>query len=193
MNTSDKLQKKAKIFRFIGNYGTIIGLLLMIVVFSILSPKAFPTMTNFLNILNNASLSAIIACGLTVVVIVGDFDMSISYIGSFAGVLVCGLMVKQHLPVAAAIIVTILVAALIGAFNGFIVTKLNVVSIIATIGSGSLVYGLNYMYSHGSPVLTGIPTEFNQLTLTRIGGKLPVNILYMATVSLILWIMLISF
>lgn len=68
--------------------------------------------------------------------------------------------------------------------------KLNVVSIIATIGSGSLVYGLNYMYSHGSPVLTGIPTEFNQLTLTRIGGKLPVNILYMATVSLILWIML---
>ena len=58
------------------------------------------------------------------------------------------------------------------------------------IGSGSLVYGLNYMYSHGSPVLTGIPTEFNQLTLTRIGGKLPVNILYMATVSLILWIML---
>ena len=190
MNTSDKLQKKAKIFRFIGNYGTIIGLLLMIVVFSILSPKAFPTMTNFLNVLNNASLSAIIACGLTVVVIVGDFDMSISYIGSFAGVLVCGLMVKQHLPVAAAIIVTILVAALIGAFNGFIVTKLNVVSIIATIGSGSLVYGLNYMYSHGSPVLTGIPTEFNQLTLTRIGGKLPVNILYMATVSLILWIML---
>lgn len=190
MNTSDKLQKKAKIFRFIGNYGTIIGLLLMIVVFSILSPKAFPTMTNFLNVLNNASLSAIIACGLTVVVIVGDFDMSISYIGSFAGVLVCGLMVKQHLPVAAAIIVTILVTALIGAFNGFIVTKLNVVSIIATIGSGSLVYGLNYMYSHGSPVLTGIPTEFNQLTLTRIGGKLPVNILYMATVSLILWIML---
>ena len=63
-------------------------------------------------------------------------------------------------------------------------------SIIATIGSGSLVYGLNYMYSHGSPVLTGIPTEFNQLTLTRIGGKLPVNILYMATISLILWIML---
>ena len=76
----------------------------MIVVFSILSPKAFPTMTNFLNVLNNASLSAIIACGLTVVVIVGDFDMSISYIGSFAGVLVCGLMVRLT-PVAAAIIV----------------------------------------------------------------------------------------
>lgn len=177
-------------FRFIGNYGTLIGMLIMILVFSILRPKAFPTVNNFLNVLNNASLLAIIASGLTVVVITGDFDMSISYTASFAGVLVCGLMVKQGLSVPLAVIVTILTGTLIGIVNGLIVTKLNVVSIIATIGSGSLIYGFNFLYTRGAPVLTGIPKAFNQISLIRLFGKIPINILYMLVITTILWILL---
>jgi len=183
-------ETKRKAFRFVGNYGTIIGLLIMIIVFSVLSPNAFPTVSNLLNVLNNAALSAIIAGGLTAVVIVGDFDMSIAYMASFAGVLVCGLMVKQGLPVWLAIILTILTGALIGLFNGLVVTKLNVVSVIATIGSGSLIYGLNYAYTNGSPVLTGIPKEFNQITLVRIFGKIPVDIIYMLVIVAVLWVIL---
>lgn len=191
MNRSvDKMERKRKAFRFIGNYGTIIGLFIMMVVFSILSPKAFPRINNLLNVLNNAALSAIIAGGLTAVVIVGDFDMSIAYIASFAGVFVCGLMVKQHLPVWLAIIVTILSGTAIGFVNGLIITKLNVPSTIATIGMGSLVYGLNYAYTNGSPVLTGIPRVFNQITLTRLFKKIPINIIYMAVIMIILWVVI---
>ena len=54
----DRNERKRKAFRFIGNYGTILGLLLMVVMFSILSPRAFPTVSNLLNVLNNAALSA---------------------------------------------------------------------------------------------------------------------------------------
>lgn len=57
-------ENKRNAFRFVGNFGTIIGLLVMIVIFAILSPKAFPTINNFLNVFNNASLLAIIASGL---------------------------------------------------------------------------------------------------------------------------------
>lgn len=190
MNVSSKLETRRKIYRFVGNYGTVMGMLIMILIFSILSPKAFPTVNNFFNVLNNASLLAIIASGLTVVVIVGDFDMSISYVASFAGVLVCGLMVKQGLSVPLAVIISILSGTLIGLVNGLIVTKLNVVSIIATIGSGSLVYGFNFMYTKGSPVLAGIPAGFNQITLKRVFGRIPVNIIYMIIVAAILWIVL---
>lgn len=186
----DRMERKRKTFRFIGNYGTIIGLIVMMIVFSILSPKAFPRINNLLNVLNNAALSAIIAGGLTAVVIVGDFDMSIAYIASFAGVFVCGLMVKQQLPVWLAILITILSGSCIGLINGLIVTKLNVPSTIATIGMGSLVYGLNYAYTNGSPVLTGIPKVFNQITLTRLFGKIPINIVYMAIIVAILWIII---
>lgn len=187
---NNALDNKRKIYRFIGNFGTIIGLLVLIAVFSILRPKAFPTINNLLNVLNNASLLGIIACGLTAVVIVGEFDMSIAYTASFAGVFVCGLMVKQGLPVAVAIIVTILVGICFGLFNGLIVTKLNVSSVIATIGSGSLIYGLNYAYTNGSPVLTGIPKAFPQITLLRVAGRIPINIIYMLVVTMALWVIL---
>ena len=186
----NNVKDKKSIFRFIGNFGTIIGLIAIIIIFSILRPNAFLTLNNILNMLNNASLLAIIACGLTAVVIVGEFDMSIAYIASFSGVFACGLMVKQGLPVAAAILVTVAVGILFGAFNGIVVTKLNVTSVIATIGSGSLIYGLNYAYTNGSPVLTGIPEAFPNLTLIRIFSKIPINVIYMLVIVLILWILL---
>ena len=58
----------------------------MIVVFSFLSPNAFPTFDNFINVLNQASLAMIIAGGLTLAVIVGELDLSIGYAASLHGV-----------------------------------------------------------------------------------------------------------
>lgn len=183
-------ENRRKFFRMLGKYGTLLGLAGMFVVFSFLSPKAFPSVTNMLNVLNQASLSAIIASGLTMVVIVGEFDMSIAYIASFAGVMVTGLMVKQHLPIAAAIIVTLLICALFGFVNGLFVAKLKVVSVIATIGTGSVIFGLNYAYTNGSPIVTGIPAEFMNMTLIRIFGRMPIDIVYMAVIVIILWIII---
>ena len=80
-------------------YATIIGLGLMIVAFSFLSPKAFPTFDNFINVLNQASLAMIIAGGLTLAVVVGELDLSIGYAASLHGVLVTGLIVQNKLPI----------------------------------------------------------------------------------------------
>ena len=87
-------------------YATIIGLVLMIVVFSFLSPKAFPTYGNFINVLNQASLAMIIAGGLTLAVVVGELDLSIGYAASLHGVVVTGLIVKNQLPIPVAIAIS---------------------------------------------------------------------------------------
>ena len=76
-------------------YGTIIGLLAMIAAFSFLSPRAFPTLSNFTNVLNQASLAMIIAGGLTLAVIVGELDLSIGLAASLHGILVTGLIVHN--------------------------------------------------------------------------------------------------
>ena len=86
-------------------YGTIFGLVLMIVVFSFLSPRAFPTVNNFVNVLSQASLAMIIAGGLTLAVVVGELDLSIGYAASLHGVLVTGLVVQNHLPIPVAILI----------------------------------------------------------------------------------------
>lgn len=181
---------KRKALAMSGRYGTLIGMLLMIVVFSIAKPKAFATTNNFLNILNQGSLSAIIACGLTSVVIVGEFDMSIGYVASIAGVLVTGFMVNQGLPLGLAIVLVLLVCVLFGALNGLIITKLKVSSVIATIGTGGIILGLNYAYGNGKTIALGFPPEFTKMTLTRVFGVVPINIIYMAVVLLLLWVII---
>jgi ribose transport system permease protein len=190
MKGSRNLEIRRKSFRFIAKFGTVIGMFLMIAIFSGMAPDSFATAGNFLNIFNQGSLLAIIAMGLTAVVIVGEFDMSIGYIASLAGVLVTGFMVNKHMTVAVAIPSVLAICLVIGLINGIIVTKAKVSSVISTIGIGGIVVGLNYAYSNGAPIATGVPDEFLNLTLLKIFGTIPINIFYMLLILLILWVVL---
>lgn len=180
--------RRRAVLTFVANYGSIIGMLIMIAIFSFAAPRAFPTLSNFLNILNQASLTAIIAGGLTVVLIVGEMDLSIGYHGSLAGVLVTGLMVKQGLPVWLAIVLVLGVGAIVGIVNGTIVTKLKVNSVIATLGIGSILVGLTFAYSTGVPIASGVPKSFTAIALHR-SMSIPNNIIIMFVILLMLWLL----
>jgi ribose transport system permease protein len=170
-------------------YATIIGLALMIVIFSVLSPDAFPTFNNFVNVLNQASLATIIAGGLTLAVVVGELDLSIGYAASLHGVLVTGLIVHDKLPIALAIVIVLALGALIGVVNGLIVTKLRVNSVIATLGVGTIIVGLAFAYSSGVPIVAGVPEGFLQLSLGRWLLGIPNPIIVMAVVVMGLWLL----
>ena len=185
--SSGSNRKQRVLLGFIAKYGSIMGMGIMIVVFSVAAPRAFPTLNNFLNILNQASLTAIIAGGLTVALIVGELDLSIGYNASLAGVLVTGLMVKQGLPVPVAIVIVLLVGMIIGIANGAIVTKVRVNSVIATLGMGSILVGLTFAYSTGVPIAAGVPKAFTGIALNRAWG-VPNNVIIMFVVLLILWL-----
>ena len=170
-------------------YATILGLVLILVVFSALSPRAFPTVNNFINVLNQASLAMIIAGGLTLAVIVGELDLSIGYAASLHGVLVTGLIVQNKLPIPVAIVIVLALGALIGVVNGLIVTKLRVNSVIATLGVGTILVGLAFAYSSGVPIVAGVPEAFLQLSLGRWLFGIPNPIIVMAVVLSGLWVL----
>ncbi|QPC95544.1 ABC transporter permease [Mesorhizobium sp. INR15] len=170
-------------------YATILGLLAMIVAFSILSPKAFSTLGNFTNVLNQASLAMIIAGGLTLAVVVGELDLSIGFAASLHGILVTGFIVHDKLPIPLAIVIVIALGALIGLVNGFIVTKMKVNSVIATLGVGTIITGLAFAYSAGVPIVAGVPETFLQLSLGRWLFGIPNNIVVMVFVLGILWVL----
>jgi ribose transport system permease protein len=174
---------------FFARYGTIIGLVAMIAAFSILSPRAFPTTGNFVNVLNQASLAMIIAAGLTLAVIVGELDLSIGFAGSLHGILVTGLIVANHLPIPIAIAIVLLAGGLIGWINGLIVTKIRVNSVIATLGVGTILTGLAFAYSAGVPIVAGVPEAFLQISLGRWLFGIPNNIVIMAVVLGALWVL----
>jgi ribose transport system permease protein len=169
----------------LATYGTIIGLAVMVAIFSALAPLAFPHLSNLVNVFNQASLAMIIAGGLTVVMIVGELDLSIGFAASFAGVLVTGLIANQGFPVPVAIVAVLLVGACIGLVNGLIVTKMRVNSVIATLGTGTIVVGLNFAYSTGAPIVS-VPDSFVDISIGRLWG-IPHNILTMLAVMAGLW------
>lgn len=168
-------------------YGTILGLAVMIIAFSMLSPKAFPSVSNFTNVINQASLAMIIAGGLTMAVIVGELDLSIGFAASLHGLLVTGLIVSNKIPIPIAIAIVVALGAVIGLVNGFIVTRMKVNSVIATLGVGTILTGLAFAYTSGVPIVSGVPEAFLQLSLGRWLFGIPNNIIIMIIVLGALW------
>ena len=172
----------------VSRYGTIIGLLLMVAFFSFNAPDTFFSRANFLNILSQASLTAIIAAGLTYTLVVGEFDLSIGNVASFVGLIVCGLMAKEHLPIALSIALALLLGIGIGTVNGLLVTKVRINAVIATIGVGTMLSGIGFAYS-SFPIATGVPRDFIMIAVGRTFG-VPNPVFIMVAVLVVLWVIL---
>jgi len=178
-----------KAVALVSRFGTLAVLLGMIVVFSILFPTIFPTPSNAVSILSQVAILGIIAGGLTFALVANEFDLSIGYLASLAGVLVTGLMAKQGLPLWLAVIAVCVASLVVGAVNGLIVTKIGVSSFITTLGIGTVLVGLNFAYNSGIAVSAGLPPEFQQLSLTRWFG-IPLPVYVMIAVLVVLWLVL---
>ncbi|MFZ2226953.1 MAG: ABC transporter permease [Candidatus Nanopelagicaceae bacterium] len=173
----------------VSKYGTLMAMGLMLLIFSIAVPyNGFLNSDNLINILNQSSLTAIIASGLTVVLVVGEFDLSIGYVASLAGVLVTGLIAKQGLSMLVAILVTLAVGVAIGSINGLVVAKARVNAVVATLGVGTVVVGLSYGYTAGSPIVE-VPESFFTIALGKTFG-LPNPIWLMGIILFLLWVIL---
>jgi ribose transport system permease protein len=131
----------------------------------------------------------IIAGGLTLAVVIGELDLSIGFAASLHGILVTGFIVHDKLPIPLAIFIVLALGALIGLVNGFIVTKMKVNSVIATLGVGTIITGLAFAYSAGVPIVAGVPEAFLQLSLGRWLFGIPNNIVVMVFVLGILWVL----
>jgi ribose transport system permease protein len=185
------LPRQAEIdpWRVLGRYGAVFVLIGMIGVFVIIEPGTFATTSNFVQILNQSALTAIVSMGLTFVLAAGDFDLSVGYATSFGGVLVAGFIQRDGLPIPAAVVLVLAAGAMIGLANGLIVTRVGVNPLIATLGVGTIVVGLNYAYTGGDPIVISNPMSFIALTFDKFLG-LPYPVYVMFVVAILLWTVL---
>lgn len=155
--SSDRI-KKFDISLLTKKYGTLVGLFLLCVVFAVLKP-AFVNFSNILTILRQISMLSIMGAGLTVVMITKRIDLSIGYAASFLGVFCAALIVDFGVPMLPAVIITLVVAAIIGFLNGFAVAVVGIPDFIATLAIGFLVSGINQAYTGGHPI-SNLPKDF---------------------------------
>jgi len=143
-----------------GRYGTVLGLLTLVAVFAVLKPSVFPTARNFLNIFNQISLLGICAAGLTICLVMNEFDLSIGAVATLGAVLTAGWL--PHLHPVLGVPAVLAVCAVIGLINGLIITTLRVSSFMTTLGTMTVLTGFSYWYTSGSGAIlySGIPEGF---------------------------------
>jgi len=158
--------------------GTLAGLAGLCVLLWILTPH-FVTVSNLLNVLEQTSINAIVAVGMTFVIISGGIDLSVGSVVALAGVVLASAL--QHgAPVATAVPLAVTVGTACGLVNGVLVTAGRLPPFIATLGMMSVARGLALMWAEGRPI-SGFDEAFRVIATGRV-AMLPASVLVMLAV-----------
>ncbi len=164
------------------------GLLaVMFLAFTAMLPDTFPTYNNLIAVVNNQTITAMVALGLLVPLAAGVFDISIGGILTLS-VIFSTLMFQAtggDMPVPLVILMTLGIGVLAGLFNGILVVKLGIEPFIVTLGSGSVFIGISQLIANGQVVSENIPRGFTDLGRGEPLG-IPAPILYVGVLALIL-------
>lgn len=178
--------------------GTLLALVAMIVLFTALRPETFLTAKNLLNITQQISMLAVVAFAMTIVMVMGDFDLSVGSMASLAGI-VAAVMFMADLPVPLAVAAALAAGLLGGLFNGALVAYAGILPFIATLGTLTMFSGAAFLLSGGKTIFgRDIPAGFSDFARGGIpldllgleGVKLPYLTLTALAVLLVVWLML---
>jgi ribose transport system permease protein len=157
-----------KVFRHRGRqFGTLLGLLALCLVLWALTPH-FLTVSNLLNVLDQTAINAVVAVGMTFVIVSGGIDLSVGSVLALSGI-VLGNALAAGMPVPAAIALGLVVGTSCGLVNGLLVTWGRLPPFIATLGMMSVARGLALMVAEGRPV-SGFAEGFRVLATERLAG-----------------------
>lgn len=172
----------------LSNYAIVIFLLVLIAVFSIMAPTLFPTWLNFQAIVNNQTVLAILAIAVILPLAAGEFDLSVGAVLGFTSVFAAWATISG-VPLVPAILLAILLGAVIGAINAFLVVKVRVSAFIATLGMATLLSGGNLWLTNGSVLFEGIDEGLAAIARTKVLG-LPLVFFYLIVLAVIVWLVM---
>ncbi len=168
--------------------GPLLGFIILVIIVSILNP-AFLEPLNILNLLRQVAINALIAFGMTFVILTGGIDLSVGSILALSSAFVANLMLSGMDPILA-IIVGCLAGAVMGMVNGLMITKGKMAPFIATLATMTVFRGLTLVYTGGNPI-TGLGDSMAfQLFGRGYFLGIPVPAITMMIAFAILWVIL---
>ncbi|MEU9450840.1 ABC transporter permease [Streptomyces sp. NPDC048277] len=176
----------------IGSYGLLALTLLLVLVFSLVLPRTFPTLDNVDSILSTQSIPAVLALAAMVPIVTGAFDLSLGYGLGLAHVMVLKLIVDEGWPWPLACLAVVVGGGIAGVLNGVVVEFGRIDSFIATLGTGSMMYAITGWVTGGGRIVPGpqgLPAAFTDLYDARFLG-LPVPAFYVLALAAVLWLVL---
>lgn len=165
------------------NGGIIIGLLIICAILTVMS-DSFLSPQNFANIMRQITVNVILACGMTMVIILGGIDLSVGSIIAVSGCLCCGLITNVGMPSVAAIPLSILAGTLVGVFNGVIISRTTIPPFIVTLATMNIGRGFARIYTKATTILVD-DELFTFIGSGKLFGNIPIHFVYMIVVIII--------
>lgn len=167
---------KEKVFYQIKDKAIWIVFVVLVIAFTIANPR-FMNPNNLLTMLRQVSMYGIASVGMTFVILLGDIDLATGSIITFVNIVCAYLMVNLGMNMWLAIIITMVVAVVIGVLNGFMVSTIGIPALIATFATQTAFQGLAYLISGGLPI-NGFTPDFKIIGQGYL-GIVPVPVIIM--------------
>ncbi len=179
---------------FLSRYGTILSLLMLLIMFSLARPDVFPSVRNLLNVLNQVSILGVIAIGLTVCLVIGQFDLSIGALATFGGYFAARILMESGvvgiIAILGVVLLVLLMAMVIGVLNGALVSYLGISAIVETLAMGFIINGIILGVSGSRTISPSeIPAAFKVIGQGTMLG-VPNPVLIMIATAMVLWLFL---
>jgi putative multiple sugar transport system permease protein len=123
----------------IRDYGMYIALIVIILTFSIMTDGLFMSSRNISNLLDSTGYIAVLAVGMTLVIVIRHIDLSVGFLAGFLGAIMAILLTQMGVPLIVAIPIILILGAFIGLFTGFFVAQIGIPSFVATL-AGMLIF-----------------------------------------------------
>ena len=181
------LNSKKSVGALVKDWMSLVGIAILIVVFSIISyvkfgAQYFLTWSNWKNILLQSSTVAIVALGQSIMLLTGNFDLSLGSMVCLTSCVGAILMKNVGMSTGLAILIMFAIGLAVGAVNGFMVSYVCVPAMIATLGTQYICYGLAKLLTQAVPI-ANMPDSISFLGRGYIfGGVFPVCVLLMIIV-----------
>ena len=146
----EKFKRKSNLWIFLSKRRALALLMLIaacVILFSILYPANFGSLDNYASILLNMSGESLIIIAMAMILMLGEIDLSLGAVMVFGGVLCGRLMIQSGASIIVSILIPIAIALLLGLINGFISTKLRIVSFITTLATSMIYLGISIILS----------------------------------------------
>lgn len=154
-------------------------------IFVAIKPATFVSVDALTTILSSQAPLLIATLGLTLTLIVKEFDLTVGANLVFVDVLVAALAVNQGMPLLPAVVIAVILGTVVGAVNAVLVVGLGIDSFIATLGMSTLLTGIS-LWAAGSTIISNVPSALISVAGTQLLG-IPLVVFYAFGLAVLLW------
>lgn len=175
--------------KYMSELTTVIALIILMAVITIINSN-FLTANNLLNLLLQVTSNALIAFGMTFVILTGGIDLSVGSILALSSALTAGLL-GSGMTVTLAILISLILGCILGMMNGLLISYGKLAPFIVTLATMTIFRGATLVYTNGNPITKGLSDTFLFQFLGQgyiVGIPFPVIIMFI--VFIILYVLL---